>query len=395
MRAFICDPVCALPFGHNAVALNLFGQAMRAHFDKVTTLCCRHLPETLVKKNGFQPFYEFYYHDFMQLPTIARLTVQSVTEHQKFADELEAQATTDARRLLDAYKIGAQDAIIFPSLDFYGGIGLVNALASRPADQQPRLLLRFIGVMETASKFYRDPMMELAGRLTEARDLGMRMSLSAETPKLANWLAELLDLDVSTTPYPDVHEPLPMPMLGSFNVYCPGSARPDKGFLELHQVFTELRQRDRDLSVRFTTQSLNARDAQHQQNYISRLYALPGLELLPSAISDELMLQQFRQCCVVLLPYDREIYAKRGSAAMMEAVCFGRPIVTLSGTAFAEQVLWYRLGIVVDSVSQMADAVLALAGEPRERLERRALRGRAKFLADVASAYKEWLTAAP
>ncbi len=81
-----------------------------------------------------------------------------------------------------------------------------------------------------------------------------------------------------------------------------------------------------------------------------------------------MMVKQFSRSCAVLLPYARDIYALRGSAAMMEAVCWGRPIITLSGTAFAEQVSWYRLGVVVNSPSDMAAEVLRLAQEHEKNL---------------------------
>ncbi len=161
---------------------------------------------------------------------------------------------------------------MFPSVDFYGLVGLFNALAELPAARQPKLLLRFIGVMETASKFYRDPMTVLAGRIIEARDAGIHMTLSAETPKLAEWLSDLLDIEVSTTPYPDVHQPLAFPKLGTFDIYCPGSARGDKGFFSLREIFTDLRRRDPEMNIRFITQSLNVNEAQHHQNYTSQLY---------------------------------------------------------------------------------------------------------------------------
>jgi hypothetical protein len=94
---------------------------------------------------------------------------------------------------------------------------------------------------------------------------------------------------------------------------------------------------------------------------------------------------------MVLLPYDRDIYKLRGSAAMMEAVCFGRPIVSLRGTAFAEQISWYGLGTVVDRPEEMVDVVFEYAKTPRKKLARRALRGRELFLADTDRAYRAWL----
>ncbi|MGO4171777.1 glycosyltransferase [Bosea sp. TAF32] len=393
MRVLICDPVCAQPFGHNAVQLSLFKRALRNYFTDVIAVCCKHLPAGLVEKHDFIPFYEFYYHDFLKLPGSSTDSKAKKRPSGQYVDELEAIATADAIRLIEAFGVGEQDTVVFPSVDFYGAIGFLNALAQRQQEQWPRILIRFIAVMEGASKFYRNAEAELIGRIIDARSAGVRMSFSAETPKLAERLSELLNDLVVTTPYPDVHDALPVPQLGPFEVFCPGSARYDKGFSHLLSIFSEVRKRDRMLNVRFSTQSLNPRDAQHNQNYISQLYAIPGVDLLPAIISDETMLEHFKRCSLVLLPYDRTIYELRGSAAMMEAVCFGRPIVTLAGTAFAEQIAWYRLGRVVESVSEVADVILEFSRLPVENIEARARRGRARFLTDVASGYTDWLGA--
>jgi glycosyltransferase involved in cell wall biosynthesis len=391
MRAFICDPVCVLPFGHNAVAMSLFRRALAKHFDEVTALSCRYLPQHIVQKHGFEPFFDFYYDDYISLPAGTQRKPTPVPPTPAFPDRLEALATEDFRRLFEEFSIGAGDVLVFPSIDFYAGLGLLNVVEMLPAERRPRLLIRFIGVMENASKVYREPLLELVDRFREALAAGVDIAFSAEVPELAYTMSDHLEATVAITPYPDVHEALAMPLLGPARVYCPGSARHDKGFFSLLEIFAEVRRRDPRMDIRFVTQTVNPRDAVRNEAYISRLYAIPGLELLDSTITDEAMLEQFQLSTMVLLPYDRETYRLRGSAAMMEAVSFARPIVTLSGTAFAEQISWYRLGRVVDDVSQMADAVIEIAAQPREKLERRARTGRGRFITDVVHAYQDWL----
>lgn len=391
MRAVVCDPVCALPYGHNAVAMNLFKHALERYYSPVLAVCCKFLDPALVERYNFLPHYDFYYHNYIKLQGVVPSVGWSVDVGLRYVDELECRATDDAIRLIDNLSINADDTMVFPSVDFYGAVGLFNALARLPTHRQPRLLIRFIGVMEGSSTFYRDAEAELVQRILRAREAGVRMSFSAETPKLADRLFELLNEDVAVTPYPDVHKALPMPLSGPFQIYCPGSARADKGFFELLAIFRELRSRDKQLNTRFVTQTLSPRDAKSQQNYISQLYAIPGLELLPSVIPVEAMLERFRRSSIVLLPYDRGIYGLRGSAAMMEAVCFGRLIVTVAGTAFAEQIDWYRLGTVVQDATQVPAAIEEYTRTPRAVLEARAQRGRARFLADVGFAYRSWL----
>jgi hypothetical protein len=394
MRLFICDPVCVLPFGHNAVALNYFRSAFADRYDTIP-LCGRALPQSIVESYAFVPFFHYYYHDFITLPAgqLAPLPPR-MGFPASYVDELEALATDDATRLLAEYDMGSKDTIFFPSVDFYSLVGLLNALQGWPERRRPRLLLRFIGVMETSTNAHRNPMAHLAHRLMEARAQGIAIAFSAETPRLAVYLSELLDSVVLVTPYPEMAEPLPESTASDFIVFCPGAARFDKGFMELQSIFWQVRRNDPDLEIGFVTQALSLTDAVHQQNYISQVYAIPGVELLAPAISPQEMRQRYLACSLVLLPYDTKTYRMRGSAVLMETACLARPILTIEGAAFAEQVAYYGLGTVVPSASAMPEAILSLARSDRSKLYRRALHARQRFALDVVSVYDNWLRSA-
>jgi len=75
----------------------------------------------------------------------------------------------------------------------------------------------------------------------------------------------------------------------------------------------------------------------------------------------------------------------------MEAAYFGRTILTLEGTGFADQIRYYRLGQVVTEVNELTEASLALSRQPRAKLQAQALQARHRFVADGASAYTQWL----
>ena len=391
-RLFVCDPVCVLPFGHNAPALKYFKQKFSSHFSEVTALCSVHLPPKMVKEFEFEPFYNFYYHQFLTLSHVPEAVDLSLNCNDPgFVDNIEALATADARRLLDGYSITADDTILFPSVDFYGLIGLLNALAGRSAANQPAVYARFLGVMENATSSYRVPLKEFVARILEAQSLGARLSFSAEAPPYADELATLLQQPVSATPYPQVGNLLPMPELGPFVMYCPGSARADKGYFDLWQICRAVRQQDPTLNIRFVTQILPDSIARHWENYTSQLYALPGVELLPAIIDEDVMLEQYRKCHAVLLPYDTETYALRGSAVMMEATYFGRRILTVTGTGFADQVSYYGIGDVVPTVADLPAAILAMARQPRATLQGQAAQACHRFNSDAVSAYAYWL----
>ncbi len=392
-RLFVCDPVCVQPFGHNVSALNYFSTAFSALFPRAIGLCCTDLPAAVSERYGFTQFYHYYYQDFM--PVDAGTEVQIDRDGPLYADHLETLATADAQRLLTSFSINAGDSLLFPSLDFYGVVGLINALQEVRPDKAPRIFLRFIGVMESASHTYRDPERELTNRLAKALRRGLRISVSAETPRLADRLALTLGAPVSVTPYPTVAPASPVPAQGPFVCFCPGSARLDKGFLLLHELFAAVRLRDPAITVQFVIQDLPAAQSLSHQSYISRLYAIPGVELLPAQIDEAEMIRRYREASVILLPYDKKIYRFRGSAAMMESVCFGRPVIALEGSAFCDQIEYYGLGKVAGTVDAMVDAIFEMMDEPPDKLTVQAMQGRFRFTSDASDAYTRWFTNAP
>ncbi|GAP38673.1 hypothetical protein ISF6_5226 [Piscinibacter sakaiensis] len=366
-----------------------FSQAFSDHFPDARAICCAALPPEVANRHGFIGHYRYYYQGYIPAPQ-APDPEREIAEDSPYADPLEAAATEDAQRLIDEQGIGPDDCLFFPSLDFYGVAGLLNALAGVPPARQPRVLLRFIGVMEHASKRYRAPGEELLARVRRAIRDGMRIAVSAETPRLADRLALGLRQPVTVTPYPSIAEPSDLPSDGSFVCFCPGSARLDKGFLHLHEVFRHVREADPALSIRFVVQDLPAREATPYQDYVSQLYSLPGMTMLGSQISEQDMHRHYRACSLVVLPYDHRTYELRGSAAMMEAVSHARPVVAFDGCAFSEQVRYFGIGTVVDGARAMAEAILAHSREERSLLGARARQARHRFIGEAMDAYARW-----
>lgn len=391
-RLFICDPVCAQEFGHSVVALNYFTKTFASRFAEVIPICCNRLSARLVTKYGFQAFYSYYYEDYIPLPISSLLRQDhKIGDEISFDDSLETLATKDAISLLQHFSVSSADVVFFPSADFYGLLGLLNALALMPLNARPQLKLRFIGVMEHASKGFRDPERTLLRRLHEVCGSADNVSIGAETPALADRLASLLDTHVEVIAYPNLADVVPIPKVGPFYVFCPGSARHDKGYLSLLSVFTQVRERDPALSIRFVAQQLPPRDAVQFLSYTTKMYALPGVELLGHSISEDEMCLRYEQCSAVLLPYDEQTYKYRGSAAMMEAAYFGRPVITLDNTAFAEQVRYYKLGKICRDLGDMHGAIEDLARTPRIELQRNAAQSRFRFSSDIESTYDRWM----
>jgi glycosyltransferase involved in cell wall biosynthesis len=392
MRLFICDPACVQAFGHNVVALKYFRDAFKESFSEAIALCCDEIDLKISDFYNFIPFYRFYYDGYIQSPNHIPLSKSDLLGCPvEYADPLEWLATDDATRMVTEFSLSHDDAVFFPHLDFYGVVGAINSFLRLPSSSRPTLYLRFIGVMENATPSYRDPTAKLVNRIRRAKESGLKIVCSAETPRLADYLAVLLGDVVSVTPYPDFGTPMPLPRGEQFTYFCPGSARFDKGFLSLAEIFTKVRQRSQDLKLRFITQSLPYREGKHWQNYTSSLYAIPGVEVCEPVITEAEMLDNYRRSSALLLPYDPVIYERRGSAAMMEGVSFCRPVITFDGSAFADQVRQYGCGIVVSSLDEMVDAIFVLAQTPREVMAMRALQSNYRFRKDVQQSYASWL----
>ncbi|MHC3127029.1 hypothetical protein OB03_06825 [Brevundimonas sp. GN22] len=361
---------------------------MEKYYDESIALCSSALPAELVKKNKFRPDFGFYYYDYFK--DVAPIDQKKrVPADITIYDDNEARATLDMQNIIASYFINKNDTIFLPHADFYGTIGLINALHNIDAEARPSVVLRFIGVMENASQLYRSPFQELMARVRSAIRAGIRMRFSAETPKYADHLAPLLGTEVSVTAYPEMGEILPYDLDSPFTFYCAGSARHDKGFNRLANIFESVRSQDPECQIRFITQLLPGKDAVSHIDQCRSVYSIPGVEVQPTAISPELLRRTFARSHAVLLPYDTEVYKLRGSAVLMEAIYYGRPAITFAGSAFSNIIEYYSAGYVVKDENEMIDAIIKLASEKRDKLIIKAMQSRFRFNFDNNASFSE------
>lgn len=391
-RIFVCDPRCVEASGGDVPWLKYLSDWLRRYFSEVIPLCSKFLPEAIAQEYKFTPFFDFYYDEFVRINrpsgAISRL---SRRQAPNYVDVIESVATEDATQLIAKYEIGADDAILLPASDFYAVIGFLNALMQLSIERRPRVFFRFMGISEYATNSYREPLTELSRRLERAVQAGLRVACGAETPRYADYLAECFGTTVSVVPYVTIKAAEAIPG-GPFICFCGGGARRDKGFFQLWDLFVAIRKRDPQSTIRFVAQTLPDTDAEAgSQHYVSQLYAIPGVELLPFWISEDEIWEQYRRCSLVLLPYDRQTYMYRGSAVLHSAATYGRLAITLPGTAFAPIVEYYGLGRVVNDIPAMAHAVLDMASQLRERLQLQGLQARHRFIGDCISAFESWL----
>ena len=152
-----------------------------------------------------------------------------------------------------------------------------------------------------------------------------------------------------------------------------------------------MRRRDPHLKIRFQTQVLPDRDLKHQLNYLTRLYAVPGVTVLPSQVSSRQIEEMYDGADLVLLPYAADVYEFRGSAVLIEAMCAGRHVLALDGPAFVDQMRFFGSGTVCASLSEMADRVIEYSRHsPRLRFAQ-ARQARERFTRDLSASYRDWV----
>lgn len=386
-RLLICDPVCVFPYGHNVAAMENFRNFVGKYYNDVVCLGCNRLPGATAVRYGIEPAFEYYYNDAMPLPDSGADSTILRTHEQKVA-----AAKLDLTRLLERLKVNSADTLCYPSADFYSLLALVEGIDELRTAGSPKILIRLIGVMETASSAkYAKPLsvaLALVNRLCEA---GLPVRLAAETPRYAEYLATQLDRHVAVAANIELREQVPLPQSEHFTVICPGSARFDKGFLHLVDLFSEVRRRDPEMRIRFRTQVLPDKDLKHQIDYLVRLYAIPGVTVLPSQLPAEELVTMYEHADLVLLPYAHDVYEFRGSAVLIEAMLSGRHCLALDGPAFVDQMRYFGAGAVCSSIEDMALKVIAYSKESSARRYARARQSRNRFIRDLAASYRDWV----
>jgi len=363
-----------------------FRDFLGAYFKSVICIGCRDLPEEVATARGISREFQYYYND--AIPLADR---EDGSDYLRRHVEKIKAAKADLLAVLKNYVVGKTDVICYPSVDFYS----LHALAHCTEELQQSgatVMLRFIGVMETAtSGTYSKPLPVALTLLNRLLASGVPVKLAAETPRYAEFLAVHVDRTVAVAANIEMRDQLPLPDSGVFTVICPGSARFDKGFLQLHDIFAEVRRRDPDLKIRFVTQLLPERDLKHHLHYVQRLYAIPGVETLPSKVSAEEIEAMYNRADLVLLPYAADVYEFRGSAVLIEALCSGRLSLALDGPAFIDQMRYFGGGTVCRDLGDMANKVIECSRQSPQLRYAKARQARERFLSDLEFSYRNWV----
>ncbi|NMW19100.1 MAG: glycosyltransferase [Chlorobiaceae bacterium] len=398
-RAFICDPVCALPYGHNVVGLKYFSEASKPFYNTIIPIASTCLPEDIALKYGFERGFEFYYYNHINIDPINKIpSAHSLSSDYDLMIELAIQ---DMSTIYEKYVISENDALFFPCVDYYGAMAILELLYRISPPKTPFVYFRFIGVMENATSIGLSGLPKLLKDIKKMLAAGYKIKLCAETPRYADSLASDLATFVNVVPYPthtDMIKKLTIIEGGGeeykdiFTVVCPGSARCDKGYLDLFDIFSTIRKIDPRQSIKFVVQGLPVADSLQHTSYTNQLYAIPGVKILHSTLSEEEMNELYSLSDLVLLPYDTAIYAFRGSAVFMECISRGIPVIALAGSAFCDQIIYYGAGSVVPEIGSFANEILQYRYVSKPTLITKMYQARHRYSIDADYAFIQWMT---
>lgn len=391
-RLFVADPVCAMEYGHSLNALKYFSDMAAPYFSETHMIASYHLPGETAD-DGIDRFFDFYY-DFTLRIKRRALPLPLVPATSQHAGNRSA-SVVDFLRLLQKYDMNSADTVMFPSIDYYSALGVFGALRARPPAQRPKLLIRFIGVMENAAPEIPGPdALDAVLRQVEFYHAeGGVMTVCAETPKYAARLQKMLKIPVLTVPYfSPVIEAIGMPVDQPVTFLAGGSARADKGFFRLRSIIEQVNATIDPAQVRFIIQSSPDHMYNQHAGYLRSLQALPNVKMLPGQITYDEIRQSFANSHISLMPYDPEIYEWRGSAMLMESMLFQRLVICQNNTGFSDQAQRYQAGRICSSDAEFANAICIYAQMPSEQLTEYAGLARKYYIQDVDQACRHWIT---
>lgn len=194
-----------------------------------------------------------------------------------------------------------------------------------------------------------------------ARDITAFSVAHAELSMHAQALAPRLTSPVGVQMTPVRLAPLPPSLGGSFRVAVLGAGRADKGFLALPAIAAATHKVAPDvvLRVQMPVRGVGLDGA------ASALRASPNVCVLPAELSAEAYEAELAAAQVVLLAYDRERYAARGSGVLFDALVGGRPVICTAGTALAAEAA-REASLTADGPDGFAAAICSACGREGE-----------------------------
>lgn len=142
-----------------------------------------------------------------------------------------------------------------------------------------------------------------------------------------------------------------------FVVAVLGAGRADKAFDMLPEIVVATRALDPNVQFRIQRPGARARLGR----YVNQLEREGSVALLPAVLGDDAYEAELARAHVVLLAYDPQRYARRGSGVLVDALVAGRPVVCVAGTALAGA-LGHGNGLAAEGAQGLSRALAEARG---------------------------------
>ena len=319
------------------------------------------------------------------MPTFTRSVYgRSYATPAEFADSVEETG----RQLAEAMRrSGTPDLIILPCCDQVSAMALAQQLKRSWSRRRPRILLWLLYGPHHL-KTPDDP--TAAGLDGEARAAFAELATNAgsveaycETPAMADFYCSLLPVKVGVMPAPGLPARARAAKAASrpLIVSCIGFANRAKGYRLLPEATGHVLDRHHD--VRFMVHGIvKGSDAEADQPIFDRLAGLgERVEVRQEVLASDEYLARLAEADLLLLPYDPDVYRRRGSGVFADAHHVGIPIVAPKECAFARPAFeegWgvamreydgKSLGISVLDALDRLDPLSACAAEAAGRMQ--------------------------
>lgn len=384
-RLFLLDHCCVHRyFGHYAPSLELFADYFKPHFDEILTLVPASFDDD---PDCFDPVLICPY------PSIAFTSPKNPkarrrgfgdrfqTSLAKRAAKIGGKAGAKRRMLRNAqsidkkYSFKADDLLFFPNAELFGIEAFCTFFAQKPQDSRPRVHFRLIGVNDEEAPEGETPFQFIGRHITRAREMGLDVQVSGETPKYVANLRQVVP-DAFLVPYP--FNAWQNPATKSFNtVACLGQGREDKGYFRIADIVDRVAKTHPD--AQWIIHSMRKSSQGFSPDYQDQLAKNANLRIEPGYLSNEELMALYDEASFSILPYDEETYQLRGSAVLQEALAHGQLCVAPAGTGISSALKYFGNGLVARTNEEFAVAIGSLLDMPQDERSQKVKQARQRY----------------
>jgi glycosyltransferase involved in cell wall biosynthesis len=253
----------------------------------------------------------------------------------------------ELRRMIQAFRLGAGDHVVMPTTDQQILLAVLSICTSIAADKLPRFHLRFLcddtcNISGHPSPFSFEDML----RWIRAEGLlNRRIFLYAETARLADWLESVAGVRPALAPYPVGTGPrlARATRRRSLRIGYLGQARSEKGFDRLAAILRQFEALHVQVGAkRRDVPAISAIVHAAGSEKMVRIFeqAAQGLgielELIDRTLDEDEYQQILERIDVLVLPYDIDRYARKGSGIVQEALAHAIPFVCSAQTGLVD-----------------------------------------------------------